>query len=128
MGTKVFLMGRSMAAAALPLIRKKTDMSYYFIVTVSLTEEADTPYDSYIREVKPIVERHGGEYLVRTNEVTPLSPGWRPDRVIVIRFPSRESLERCFASEEYRQIKSLREESVDSHAIIVKGTDDDEAR
>lgn len=30
------------------------------------------------------------------------------------------------ASEEYRQLKSLREDSVDSHAIIVKGTDYDE--
>lgn len=101
-------------------------MSYYFIVTVSLTGKAHTPYDSYVREVKPIVEKHGGEYLVRTNEIIPLTDGWKPDRVIVIRFPSRESLERCFASDEYRQIKSLREDSVDSHAIIVKGTDGDE--
>ncbi|WP_343212192.1 DUF1330 domain-containing protein [Akkermansia sp.] len=46
--------------------------------------------------------------------------------MIVIRIPSRESLECCFASEEYRQLKSLREDSVDSHAIIVKGTDYDE--
>lgn len=101
-------------------------MSYYFIVTVSLTSDTPTPYDSYVKEVKPIVEKHGGEYLVRTSEVMPLSPGWKPDRVIVIRFPSRESLDRCFSSEEYRQIKSLREQSVESHAIIVKGTDCDE--
>ena len=110
-----------MAAAQGPATRERKDMSYYFIVTVSLSSDADTPYDSYIREVKPIVEKHGGEYLVRTNEVIPLSSGWKPDRVI-------ESLERCFSSEEYRQIKSLREDSVDSHAIIVKGTDGDEAR
>lgn len=102
-------------------------MSYYFIVTVSLTGDAHSPYDSYVREVKPIVEKHGGEYLVRTSEVIPLTDGWKPDRVIIIRFPSLERLERCFASEEYRQIKSLREDSVKSHAIIVKGTDGDEA-
>ena len=117
-----------MAAAQEPSTRERKDMNYYFIVTVSLSSDADTTYDSYIREVKPIVEKHGGEYLVRTNEVIPLSSGWKPDRVIVIRFPSRESLERCFSSEEDRQIKSLREDSVDSHAIIVKGTDGDEAR
>jgi hypothetical protein len=60
------------------------------------------------------------------NEVIPLISGWKTNRVIVIRIPSRESLECCFASEEYRQLKSLREDSVDSHAIIVKGTDYDE--
>lgn len=113
-----------MTATPGPLTKERKDMSCYLIVTVSLSSDADTPYDSYIREVKPIVEKYGGEYLVRTNEVIPLSDDWKPDRVIVIRFPSRESLERCFASEEYRQIKSLREDSVDSHAIVVKGTDE----
>lgn len=45
-----------MAAAQGPATRERKDMSYYFIVTVSLSSDADTPYDSYIREVKPIVE------------------------------------------------------------------------
>lgn len=85
-----------MAAAQGPATRERKDMSYYFIVTVSLSSDADTPYDSYIREVKPIVEKHGGEYLVRTNEVVPLSSGWKPDRVIVIRFPSREAWNAAF--------------------------------
>lgn len=73
-----------------------------------------------------MLKNTAGEYLVRTNEVIPLISGWKTNRVIVIRIPSRESLECCFASEEYRQLKSLREDSVDSYAIIVKGTDYDE--
>lgn len=110
-----------------PPIKRKKKMSYYFIVTVSLTGDAGTPYDSYARKVKPIVEKHGGEYVVRTSEVVPLSSGWEPARVTVIRFPFREDLVRCFSSEEYRQVKSLREDSVESHTIIVKGTDSHEA-
>lgn len=30
----------------------KKDMSYYFIVTISLTVDAHTPYDAYVREIK----------------------------------------------------------------------------
>lgn len=30
----------------------KKDMSYYFIVMISLTGDAHTPYDAYVREIK----------------------------------------------------------------------------
>ena len=45
-------------------------MSAYFIVMISMDEAVDrAPYDSYIALVKPIVERFGGEYLVRTEVI-----------------------------------------------------------
>lgn len=99
-------------------------MSAYFIVSTHLDDRDRSGYDEYIDRVRPIVERLGGEYLVRTNEVTAWSERWKPDRVIVIRFDSREALERCFSSPEYTAIKGLREGSVDARAIIVEGTPD----
>ena len=77
-------------------------------------------YDDYIEKVKPIVESYGGEYLARTENVTALSPLRRPDRVIIIRFPSKEKLDACFASDEYRQIMHERMDSVDARALIVE--------
>jgi uncharacterized protein (DUF1330 family) len=46
---------------------------------------------------------------------------WKPDRVIVIEFKSREILYKYFALEEYQAIKDLRMNSVDSRAIIAEG-------
>ena len=40
-----------MTAATSTAYREK-DMSYYFIVTISLTGDAHTPYDAYVREIK----------------------------------------------------------------------------
>ena len=97
-------------------------MSGYFIVMISMDEAVDrAPYDSYIALVKPIVERFGGEYLVRTEVIDSLSPGDRPDRMIIIRFPDRERLNACFASEEYRRIMALRVETVRTKAFIAEG-------
>ncbi len=97
-------------------------MSAYFIVTIRLDEDKDrAPYDAYIEQVKPIVESFGGEYLVRTEEITTFSPEPAPDRLIVIRFPSRERLDACFASEGYRHIMSLRTETVHTTALIAEG-------
>ncbi|MGN0462266.1 MAG: DUF1330 domain-containing protein [Ruminococcus sp.] len=96
-------------------------MSCYFIVDTYIdTNGNQSEYEEYIELVKPIVESYGGEYLVRSNKVSALSDKRNPQRVIIIRFPSREELEKCFASAEYQEIMSKREENVDSRALIVE--------
>lgn len=93
----------------------------YFVVTTYIDEDNRDEYEEYIREVKPIVESYGGEYLVRTEQVTALTEKWKPDRVIIIRFPSLKCLKECFSSEQYMEIKDKRERSVISQAVIVPG-------
>lgn len=93
----------------------------YFIVTVYFDEQREIQaYQDYIQRVKPIVERYHGRYIVRSETITPLCTKWQPDRVIIIEFDSREQLDACFSSQEYRSIAFLREQSVDSRAIIVE--------
>lgn len=100
---------------------KKTPV--YFVVSVNIDDPAMRPiYDQYIEKVKPIVESFGGTYLVRTEKIDQPFPGsWKPDRVIVVCFDSREACDRCFASAEYKQIMGLRTESVKASAVIVEG-------
>lgn len=97
-------------------------MSCYFIVDVYIDEaKGRGEYDSYIGKVKPIVESYGGEYLVRTEEITALSELRNPQRVIIIRFPSREKLDACFASDEYQKIMHKRADHVEARALILEG-------
>ena len=92
----------------------------YFIVTAYFDGEKKEDYRKYIKAVKPIVEKYQGRYLICSEKITALGSKWKPDRVIIIEFETREQLERCFASEEYKQIAWLRETSVDSRAIIIE--------
>lgn len=99
-------------------------MAWYFIVDTYIDEERGRgEYDDYIRRVGPIVEAHGGKYLVRTEHISHLNEKRMPQRAIVIRFDTKEQLNRCFSSPEYRAIMSKRTESVDSRAIIAEGLD-----
>ena len=78
-------------------------MGCYFIVDTYIDEKKGRGlYDEYIRNVKSIVERFGGEYLVRTEKITSLHPNRTPQRVIIIKFPSRQVMDNCFASEDYQ--------------------------
>ncbi len=101
-------------------------MSCYFLVDVYVDEAKGRGlYDDYIAKVKPIVEKFGGKYLARTEKVISLNPLRKPQRVIMIRFPSKAHLEECFSSNAYRQIMHEREDSVDARALIVdSGTEE----
>ena len=93
----------------------------FLIVSVQLDEKKGRgSYNEYISKVRPIVQRFGGEYLLRSEKITPLGSGWSPNRIIVIRFPDRESLDRCFVSPEYQAIMNLRTESVNAQAVIAE--------
>ena len=82
-------------------------MSCYFIISVFLEPGKDrADYDDYIKLVKPIVEEHGGKYVVRSEGIEYIGKDLHPDRFIMIWFPDRESIDRCFSSEKYRKIMS----------------------
>ncbi len=82
-------------------------MSCYFVIDTYIDPaKGREEYDEYIELVKPIVEAHNGEYLVRSEKIIPLSEARNPQRIIIIRFPSKKELFDCFSSQEYRNIQA----------------------
>jgi uncharacterized protein (DUF1330 family) len=57
--------------------------------------------------------------------VTTLLGDWKPDRLVIIEFPSRKDLERCFGSQEYKEIVPLRDRSATGSMIMVEGICDE---
>ena len=97
-------------------------MSCYFLIDTYIDPgQGRGEYDAYIALVKPIVETYGGEYILRSENVTSLSQQRNPQRVIIIRFPSEKELYACFGSKEYKAIQQKRTGSVDARGVIAKG-------
>jgi len=97
-----------------------------YMIAESKTKDAEA-YAEYIAQVPPIVSRYGGRYLVRGGQITPVTGGWTPERMIVLEFPSHEHLTRCFSSPEYQRIVHLHDAGADFRAVIVEGyAQDDE--
>ncbi len=94
-------------------------MSVYLIIEIAVKDQS--LYSEYIEKVYDVVRRHGGKYLVRGGEVTPVSNNWNPERIIVIEFQNKELFRRCFQSPEYIQIAPLRDKSTVSKAILLEG-------
>lgn len=93
-------------------------MSVYMIID-SKVKDSDK-YRQYIDHVSPIVTEYGGRYHVRGGKIKSLGT-WKPERIIVIEFPSEDHVQRWLSSPEYKAITDLREEGADTQAILVNG-------
>jgi uncharacterized protein (DUF1330 family) len=94
-------------------------VSVYMIIDLEVKDWQT--YGEYVERVPAVIAKHGGRYLVRGGDVTPLGGGWTPERVVLIEFDSARQMERCFASEEYSELAPLREKSTVSRSIAVQG-------
>jgi uncharacterized protein (DUF1330 family) len=94
-------------------------MSIYLVIDLTI-HNAET-YAEYVTKVRPIVEAHGGRYLARGGEITALSGDWKPERLVIVEFPSEEQLRGWLASDDYRALAPLREGTTTARAILVEG-------
>ena len=95
-------------------------MAYGYVIAQITVTDPET-YPKYVALVQPILDKFGGEFLVRggrseSYEGTP--PG---DRNVVIRFPSYQAAQDWYHSEEYAEAKALRMSASTSVQTIVEG-------
>ena len=95
-------------------------MSIYMIVEVIEVKNAEQ-YAEYIRRVPETIAKYGGRYLCRSNEADVIEGSWKPRRLVIVEFPSKEKFHAWYKSPEYRVIASLREQSTQTNVIIIEG-------
>ena len=59
------------------------------------------------------------EYLLQSDKVI-ASKDWQTQKIVIIKFDSKEQLDQCFQSAKYREIIPLREGSIVSRFIMVE--------
>jgi uncharacterized protein (DUF1330 family) len=94
-------------------------MSVYMLIESKVIDAEK--YRQYIAQVPPIIARHGGRFLVRGGKITPLSDAWKPERIIIVEFPSEAHIKEWLSSPEYQHIAPLREAGAETRAVILEG-------
>ena len=94
-------------------------MSGYLIGTIDIKNPE--AYKEYLVKVTDIVEKFGGEYLVRAGEYTVMEGKWDYSRNVVIKFPSYEKALEWYNSEEYKPVRQIRLDNSVGNQIIIKG-------
>lgn len=94
-------------------------MAAYLIVDITVLNEQR--YASYRARVTDSIRQYGGEYLVRGGKVEELEGDWQPTRVVVVKFESMAAAKKWWSSEEYAELKALRQATTDTRMIVVEG-------
>ena len=94
-------------------------MTAYLIASITVTDPER--YQEYRAQVAPVVERHGGRFLVRAGAIHPLEGDLGFDRCVVIEFASLDAARRFYDSAEYAPLLALRIASTHSRVAFVEG-------
>ncbi|MEV7805738.1 DUF1330 domain-containing protein [Microbispora sp. NPDC088329] len=79
----------------------------------------------YLERIDATMEPFGGRFIIHGGETEPLEGSWRPQTLIVIEFPDRDSLWAWYRSPAYQEILPLRTRNPSCDAVIVEGVDED---
>lgn len=94
-------------------------MAAYIIVDLTVTDQPTM--DEYRKRVPATVAQYGGRFLVRGGAHETVEGDWKPNRVVVLEFPSIEQAKRWYDSEEYREPKAMRLRAGRANMIMVEG-------
>ncbi len=98
-------------------------MSPYYLIADVRIDDMDE-YKKYMQRAKPIVESHGGEYLVRGGDFSVFEGNYfTPRRLVLIRFPSKEACEDCYKDPNYQDARAIRLPVSDMALIGVEGSE-----
>jgi uncharacterized protein (DUF1330 family) len=95
-------------------------MAAYLIADIAAVHDEEG-YAAYRSRVSPGLLMAGGRYLARGGLVDVLEGDWRPGRVVLVRFDSREAARRWWASPEYAELRRMRLASTRTNMIVVEG-------
>ena len=94
-------------------------MAYYLLIEAEVLNPEQ--YAVYREAVTPIIEQHGGRFLVRGGEVELFEGEYNGRRRVVIEFDSKEAARGFWDGPEYAPVKELRDGASVGGVIGVEG-------
>ena len=97
-----------------------SEKSAYILVDVDIHNPEI--YESYKKQVLPIVTAFGGEYIARGGALDVVQDElWSPTRIVLLKFPSMPKAKAFIESPEYAPVKQMRMDNSTGTLVIVEG-------
>jgi uncharacterized protein (DUF1330 family) len=69
----------------------------------------------------PTIAKHKGKYLVRGGTTEALEGDWKPQRFVVLEFPSAQAARSWWSSPEYTKAREIRQRCATARMLLVDG-------
>jgi uncharacterized protein (DUF1330 family) len=94
--------------------------SAYVLANVDVKDPA--AYEEYKRLSTIAMKAHGAEVCVRGGPIEVLEGDWKPNRMVLLKFPSMEKARAFYDSTEYQAAKKAREGIAVMRMVLIEGT------
>jgi uncharacterized protein (DUF1330 family) len=93
--------------------------SAYVLANVDVKDPA--AYEEYKRLSTIAMKAHGAEVCVRGGPIEVLEGDWKPNRTVLLKFPSMEQAKKFYDSTEYQAAKKAREGIAVMRMVLIEG-------
>lgn len=90
----------------------------YFVIDITVFDlEAMKQFE----DANPMVRKHGGALLARSDRYDVIEGNWRPQRILIEQFASREAIHAMYDDPENEPLKVMRQRASSAKALAVGG-------
>ena len=90
-------------------------------VAVQVVINDPVTYERYKKLTPGSLEPFGGRFLARGGATEALEGTWKPQRFVLLEFPSVERARAWWDSPEYAEAKKLRQASASTEMLLIEG-------
>jgi len=88
---------------------------------LDLTIHNFNEFREYIEKIPEFIKKHSGRYVVQGVEPELMEGDWKPERVVVIEFPSKNNAREFLQDPDAQSLFTLRHKTTTSQLILVDG-------
>ena len=93
--------------------------SAYILANVKVTNP--TQYEEYRKFSTQAMQEHGAEVCIRGGAVEVIEGDWTPDRMVLLKFPSKEAAHAFYNSPTYTQARAARAGAAIMRMVLIEG-------
>ena len=94
-------------------------MAAYLVARIRVSDPVK--WEQYRAAVPAVIARHGGRYIVRGADATPLEGAHDTRRQVIIEFPTTEAATGFWHSADYAAVKKLRDGAAELDVVVLPG-------
>ncbi|MFM9943813.1 MAG: DUF1330 domain-containing protein [Bacteroidia bacterium] len=94
-------------------------MAAYVIVEITVTDSQE--YEEYKKLSTAALAAFDGKFVVRGGKTETLEGDWKPERIVVLEFPTVEIAKEWWNSDIYSKAKAIRHRTAKSKMIVAEG-------
>lgn len=94
-------------------------MPAYLLVRANVTDMRQ--YREYMKLTPAIVEKYGGQFIIRGGEKVVLEGPEISDRIVMLKFDSVDTARRMYNSDEYQAAIKVRAGAAEASFIVMEG-------